>query len=180
MRARLLTLATLGIVSLIACSRAPAHGDDRGPMKSNGPGPTPASASGGTVAQAPPAHVTLEGTTGPSTVTVEVVQSPGLVQRGLMYRKFLAPDAGMLFLMDDEDDHYFWMKNTLIPLDIVFIKSDKTVAGILENMQPHDTHSKGVGVPSLYVLEVNAGWTKAHGVSAGTRISFDGVEAAAR
>lgn len=149
----------------------------------NGPGPASGggtSGSGGPATPAPVAKVTLEGAGGPSTVTVEVVASPGLIQRGLMYRRFLGPDAGMLFLMGDEDDHYFWMKNTLIPLDIVFISADKTVAGILENMQPHDTHSKGVGKLSLYVLEVNAGWTRAHGVGPGTRISFDGVDAAAR
>ncbi len=145
-------------------------------------GPGPGTTPGSTVTQAtvPTAKVTLAGTTGPSVVTVEVVASPGLIQRGLMYRKFLAPDAGMLFLMPDEDDHQFWMKNTLIPLDIMFISSDMKVAGILENMQPHDTHSRGVGRLSRYVLEVNAGWAKAHGVSAGTSITFDGVDAARR
>ena len=174
-----LTLLTLAFVSLIACSRAPARGDDRGTMASTGSG-TPATPGGDAAAPVPAARVIVHGSTGPSTVAVEVVKSPGMIQRGLMYRKFLAPDAGMLFLMPDEDDHYFWMKNTLIPLDIIFIKADATVAGVLENMQPHDTRSKGVGVPSVYVLEVNAGWAKAHGVGPGTRITFEGVEAAAR
>ena len=149
-------------------------------MKAGGTGTGGAQGSNAATAPAPSARVTAQGASGAITVTVEVVQSPGLVQRGLMYRKFLGPDAGMLFLMDSEDDHYFWMKNTLIPLDIIFIKSDMTVAGILENMQPHDTRSKGVGVASRFVLEVNAGWSKAHGVGPGTRISFDGVEAAAQ
>ena len=108
------------------------------------------------------------------------VESPGLVQKGLMYRKYMAPDAGMLFLMGDDDDHHFWMKNTLIPLDIMFITADLQVAGSLENMQPHDTNSKGVGKPSRYVLEVNGGYAKAHGIAAGTRVRFEGVEAAAR
>jgi uncharacterized membrane protein (UPF0127 family) len=144
-------------------------------MKSSGSGGEDAAA-----ATVPAARVTAEGKSGKVTVNVEVVKSKGRVQRGLMYRKFLAPDAGMLFLMGDEDDHYFWMKNTLIPLDIIFIKADMTVAGVLENMKPHDTTSKGVGVPSLYVLEVNAGWARANGVGPGTRISFEGVEAAAR
>ena len=129
---------------------------------------------------APTAKVVLEGAQGAVAVTVEVVQSPGLVQKGLMYRKFMPPDAGMLFLMGDTDDHHFWMKNTLIPLDIMFISADLSVAGILENMQPHDTNSKGVGKPSLYVLEVNGGYSKAHGISAGTKVRFEGVEAAAR
>jgi uncharacterized membrane protein (UPF0127 family) len=97
-----------------------------------------------------------------------------------MYRKYLGADAGMLFLMGDVDDHYFWMKNTLISLDIMFITPDLQVAGILENMQPHDTNSKGVGKPSLYVLEVNGGYARAHGISAGTKVRFEGVEAAAR
>jgi uncharacterized protein len=135
---------------------------------------------GGTAPSVPTGKVVLEGTSGASTVTVEVVKSPGLVQKGLMYRKFMAPDAGMVFLMDEVDDHYFWMKNTLIPLDIMFITADFTVAGVLENMQPLDTKSKGVGKPSLYVLEVNGGYAKAHGITAGTKVRFDGVEAAAQ
>jgi uncharacterized membrane protein (UPF0127 family) len=134
----------------------------------------------GTAPSVPTGKVVLEGASGASTVTVEVVKSPGLVQKGLMYRKFMPPDAGMVFLMGNEDDHYFWMKNTLIPLDIMFITADFTVAGILENMQPLDTNSKGVGKPSVYVLEVNGGYAKAHGISAGTRVRFDGVEAAAQ
>lgn len=148
---------------------------------SKAPGPS-SGGSGASAAQAPApvATVTLAGTTGASKVTVEVVASPGLIQRGLMYRKFLGADDGMLFLMGDDDDHHFWMKNTFIPLDIVFISSDLKVAGILENMQPHDTRSRGVGKLSRYVLEVNAGWTRAHGVSAGTSITFDGVDAAKR
>ncbi len=144
-------------------------------------GPGNGSGSGtGAAPTVPLARVHLEGTAGPRTVEVEVVASPGLIQKGLMYRKFLPPDGGMLFLMGDLDDHHFWMKNTLIPLDILFISPELTVVGILEDMQPHDTRSKGVGAPSLYVLEVNAGWTRAHGVSAGTPVRFEGVEAAAR
>ncbi len=134
-------------------------------------------------ASAPPvatAKVYLEGSAGTATVAVEVVRSPGMVQRGLMYRKYLAPDDGMLFLMGDEDVHHFWMKNTFIPLDILFIGRDLRVAGILHDMKPQDTASKGVGKPSLYVLEVNAGWSKTHGVGPGTVVRFDGVEAVAR
>ena len=139
------------------------------------------SGSGGaSVPAVPLAKVFLDGTTGTSTVTVEVVRSPGLVQRGLMYRKYLAPDAGMLFLMDEEDDHYFWMKNCFIALDIIFIGKDLKVAGILYDMQPGDTDSKGVGKPSVYVLEVNAGWARQHGVAAGTAVRFEGHEEAAR
>ena len=146
----------------------PASGGSGG---SSGSTPSPAVAT---------AKVHLESASGTKTVNVEVVQSPGLVQKGLMYRKYMDPDAGMLFLMGDEDDHHFWMKNTLIPLDIMFITADLHVAGILENMKPLDTISKGVGKTSLYVLEVNGGYSKTHGISAGTKVRFEGVEAAAR
>ncbi|MBK9030549.1 MAG: DUF192 domain-containing protein [Myxococcales bacterium] len=164
----------LASLAAAACSRAPArtHGQD-GPSTAPPTGP----------AQPPPtvptAAITLAGTAGTTVVHAEVVKSPGRVQKGLMYRKFLADDAGMLFLMGDVDDHHFWMHNTLIALDIMFIGEDLKVVGILENMQPLDERSRGVGAPSLYVLEVNGGWAKAHGVAAGTQVTFDGVDAAA-
>jgi uncharacterized membrane protein (UPF0127 family) len=182
MRSVILASAVVAIGSIGAidgCSRGPARGDDRGSVAIP-PGNGVDSSSGRPPPAVPTARVILEGSSGPSTVEVEVVSSPGLVQKGLMYRKFLGADAGMLFLMPDVDDHYFWMKNTLISLDIAFISEDFTVVGILENMQPHDTNSKGVGAPSRYVLEVNGGWAKAHGVATGTRVRFEGVEAAAR
>ncbi len=163
-----------------ACSRAPAHSSDA-PGPAHGTGASPGSSSASVpAATVPTATITLTGASGPVVVHAEVVKSRGRVQKGLMYRKFLAPDAGMLFLMGDEDDHHFWMHNTLIALDIMFITKDLKVAGVLENMQPLDDTSRGVGRPSLYVLEVNAGWAKAHGVAAGTTVAFDGVEAAAQ
>jgi hypothetical protein len=171
-------LAIAIVVLAAACSRGPARGEDLGSVavqQSNG-----SSTGTGATVTAPTAKVYLEGTTGTKTIVVEVVQSPGLVQKGLMYRKYMAPDAGMLFLMGDVDDHHFWMQNTLIPLDIMFITADLQVAGILENMKPLDTTSKGVGKPSLYVLEVNGGYSKVNGIAAGTKVRFEGVEAAAR
>jgi uncharacterized membrane protein (UPF0127 family) len=112
---------------------------------------------------------------GDAVVHVEVVSTEAAIMKGLMYRQYLAPDDGMLFLMGAEDNWHFWMKNTLIPLDIIFITRDFTVAGILYDMQPMDTTSKHVGKQSLYVLEVNAGWAKPHGVAAGTKLRFEGV-----
>jgi uncharacterized membrane protein (UPF0127 family) len=171
------------LAAAAACSRTSARGEDRGSVATHqgtGSSSGNTSGSGSAPATAPRAKVFLEGTAGTTAVDVEVVQSPGLVQKGLMYRKYMDADAGMLFLMGDVDDHHFWMKNTLISLDIMFITSDLQVAGILENMRPHDTNSKGVGKPSLYVLEVNGGYARAHGISAGTRVRFEGVEAAAR
>lgn len=157
---------------LLACERAPPGGYEG--RNTTSPPPTPALTE-----VVPAATVSLDGSAGPTTVAVEVVKSRGRIQRGLMYRRYLADSAGMLFLMGDEDVHHFWMKNTLIPLDILFIGRDMKVVGVLNDMKPHDTTPRGVGRPSLYVLEVNAGWSQRHGVGPGTTVRFDGVEAAA-
>ncbi len=109
------------------------------------------------------------------TVNVEVVSTPPRVQKGLMFREHLAPDAGMLFLMGVETDHAFYMRNTLIPLDMIFITKDLTIAGIVENAEPRTETLRRVGKTSLYVLEVNGGWTAAHHVAAGAKVRFDGV-----
>lgn len=108
-------------------------------------------------------------------VEVEIVSTPAQIERGLMYREYLPPDAGMLFLMGREYDWGFYMRNTLIPLDMIFITKDMTVAGIAENATPRTEDVRRVGVPSMYVLEVNGGWSKQHGLTKGARVRFDGV-----
>lgn len=109
---------------------------------------------------------------GEVTVTVEIVSTPAKIARGLMHREFLAPDAGMLFLMGEEREWPFYMRNTLIPLDMIFIASDFTVVGIVENAVPRTETNRTVGKPSLYVLEVNGGWSATHGVRAGMKARF--------
>ncbi len=166
-------LVTLVAIVLGACSRTPSE-------RTSGPGPATPPSPTTQEPTAPTATVTLAAPSGPVTVTVEVVRSPALVEKGLMYRRYLPPDHGMLFLMDREDDHTFWMRNTLIPLDIAFITKDLTIAGIVANAKPLDLTSRGVDQPSLYVLEVNGGWMAKHGLTAGAKLTFSNVEAAAR
>jgi len=108
----------------------------------------------------------------PVSVTVEVVETDAARQRGLMHRKHLAPDAGMLFIFDREEQHNFWMHNTLIPLDMLFIKSDWTVLGIVENAEPLTDQLRSVPGASKYVLEVNAGFSRRHGLQAGTTVRY--------
>ena len=110
-------------------------------------------------------------------VAVEIVATEAQIERGLMYREHLPPDDGMLFLMDKEKEWAFWMHNTLIPLDIVFIASDFTIAGIVENAEPKTDTLREVNRPSLYVLEVNGGFCAAHKITAGTKVAFEGVPA---
>jgi uncharacterized membrane protein (UPF0127 family) len=121
-------------------------------------------------------RVILEGSGPAAEVRVEVVSTDAAITKGLMYRQYLAPDDGMLFLMGAEEDWGFWMKNTLIPLDIIFITRDLEVAGVLFDMKPMDKTSKRINAPSLYVLEVNGGWAKAHGTDKGAKATFDGVQ----
>ena len=114
-------------------------------------------------------------TVGNATVDVEIVATEAKIEKGLMYRQHLPPDQGMLFLMGIEKVWSFWMRNTLIPLDIIFITKDMEVAGVAANAKPLDESLVKVDKPSLYVLEVNAGWAAAHQVAAGTKVKFENV-----
>jgi uncharacterized protein len=117
---------------------------------------------------------------GDKSVSVEVVNSPAAIERGLMFRQHMAPDDGMLFLMPDNQVHTFWMHNTLIPLDMLFITKEFTVTGIVENAEPQTDTLRTVNKVSPFVLEMNGGWCKANGVTDGTKVEFSDLEAAAR
>jgi uncharacterized membrane protein (UPF0127 family) len=112
---------------------------------------------------------------GDLTVSVEIVATEAKIERGLMYREHLPPDDGMLFLMREDRIWSFWMRNTLIPLDIIFITKNMTIAGISENAEPRTETLREVDKTSLYVLEVNGGYCAAHKVTAGAKVRFEGV-----
>jgi uncharacterized membrane protein (UPF0127 family) len=105
-------------------------------------------------------------------VDVEVVSTEAKIERGLMYRQHMPVDAGMLFLLGVDKDWTFWMHNTLIPLDMIFIRKTMTIAGIVENAEPKTDTLRKVGQVSFYVLEVNGGWTRAHGVVKDATVRF--------
>jgi uncharacterized membrane protein (UPF0127 family) len=106
-------------------------------------------------------------------VNVEVADTARLRARGLMYRRELDQDQGMLFIFPQEDQKFFWMKNTYIPLDMIFINEDLEVVGILENVEPLTEELRSVGVPSILVVEVNGGWAARHGVEKGCRVKIN-------
>jgi hypothetical protein len=108
-------------------------------------------------------------------VAVELARTDAERARGLMHRTALAPDAGMLFLFDESAEHAFWMKNTLIPLDMIFIAEDGRIAGVVARATPGDLSPRSAGGRSRYVLEVTGGWAEAHGVAAGDRVRFENV-----
>jgi uncharacterized membrane protein (UPF0127 family) len=106
-------------------------------------------------------------------VSAELVKSQHDTMRGLMYRRNLAEDDGMLFDLRERDDHKFWMHNTCISLDMMFVDDDGLIVGIVENAPVLNDESRSVGCPSRWVLEVNAGWSRRHGVKAGRRAVWD-------
>jgi len=108
-------------------------------------------------------------------VQVELARTPAQRERGLMFRRELAPGAGMLFLFPDEGYPGFWMKNTLIPLDLIFIAGRKEVVGIVAQARPESLEGLGVNRPAKYVLEVNAGFCEAHRIKVGNRVKLIGI-----
>jgi hypothetical protein len=87
----------------------------------------------------------------------------------------MADDRGMIFWFQEKENHSFWMHNTCIPLDMLYIDADGLVVGIEESTPTMSDDTFEVGCPSQYVLELNAGWCRAHGVKAGQRVKIDGI-----
>ncbi len=89
------------------------------------------------------------------------------IELGLMHRWRVPDGTGMLFVMGSSGVHRFWMKNTLVPLDMIFIDAGYRVVGVVENAAPLDEALRGVDVVSRYVLEVPGGWSARNGVAPG-------------
>jgi uncharacterized membrane protein (UPF0127 family) len=119
----------------------------------------------GNVASAPLVRATFAEANGVA-VDAELVRNDHDTTRGLMYRKSLPEDGGMLFDLGARADHKFWMHNTCIPLDMVFVDDDGLIVGIVENAPTLNDAARSVGCPSRWVLEVNAGWSRRHGIKA--------------
>ncbi len=108
-------------------------------------------------------------------INVEVVNTPKERAQGLMFRKQLGQNEGMLFVFKGEQKTYFWMKNMFIPLDIIWINHDKKIVGVKEHVQPCVQKECNVVVPpekAKYVLEINAGRVKELGLKVGDSLDF--------
>ena len=104
-------------------------------------------------------------------IWVEVAKTPEETSHGLMGRKHLGKDEGMLFIFETEDYHGFWMKNTLIPLSIAFIDKDGRIVWITD-MKPLTLNSHVPPKPILYALEMNKGWFSSFGIKVGDFVRF--------
>jgi uncharacterized membrane protein (UPF0127 family) len=153
-RRRLLAMATLAMLAAPACAAPPSATAQRA---------------------APQAAATLE--------TLEIVSSRGVVkfqvevvaddssrEQGLMWRKSLAPDRGMLFDFKTPRHVAFWMKNTLIPLDMIFLQQDGTILSIAANAVPHDETPVPSGGPVTGVLEIPGGRAAELGLRPGDKV----------
>lgn len=107
-----------------------------------------------------------------SSITIEIAETVGIRMKGLMDRPILHPMHGMLFIFDTLEPRDFWMYQTHIPLDIIFIDADRHVVNIAENTTPHSTKHINSGKPALYVVEVNAGFVKRFNISDSSRIQW--------
>jgi uncharacterized protein len=107
-------------------------------------------------------------------VRVEIADTAAARELGLMYRQHLAEDAGMLFVFKQPQQLTFWMKNTEIPLDMIFADADGNVVGIIADAEPFSERQLSVDGNSQYVLEVNGGFAQRHGIKPGDRLQFLG------
>jgi uncharacterized membrane protein (UPF0127 family) len=101
---------------------------------------------------------------------VEVMRNPEQRAKGLMFRRYLPPDRGMLFDFGASEPVAMWMQNTYIPLDMLFIRKDGTIARIAENTEPLSTRTIPSGEPVLSVLEINGGASRQLGIKAGDTV----------
>ncbi|HXG53178.1 MAG TPA: DUF192 domain-containing protein [candidate division Zixibacteria bacterium] len=106
---------------------------------------------------------------------VEIADTPAKRELGLQYRRELAEGRGMLFLFPEERENSFWMKNTPIPLDMIFIGGDRRIVGVVHRTTPFSLQPQGVGLPSRFVLEINAGLARRYAIEAGDRVRFEGI-----
>ncbi|HEU4651332.1 MAG TPA: DUF192 domain-containing protein [Croceibacterium sp.] len=116
--------------------------------------------------------LTVTSPRGPHRFRVEVARTPQEQAKGLMFRTEMAPDEGMLFPYDQPRMLSFWMRNTVIPLDLVFIDAQHRIINIAENATPYSEASILSEAPGVAVLELNGGRTRALGIVAGNKVDW--------
>lgn len=147
---RLLFLPLIGLALLSSCREEPISSEGAAPSL-------------------PVATLTIDG----KRLNAEIASTPEQMAQGLMFRKHLPEDAGMLFVFPQPQRASFWMKNTRIPLSIAYLNEEMQILEIY-NMEPYDersTISKSTRV--AYALEVNQGWFERHGIGPGASVIME-------
>jgi len=172
-----LPAALFAALSLIACRAEPAANASQ--VDQNRLATANAAASAVETPRTSPAGLDLipleiAASTGRHHFTVEVARTPDQQGQGLMFRTALAADEGMIFPFPQPRMASFWMRNTLIPLDMIFIRADGTIARVAANTVPHSEESVSSGEPVAAVLEIRGGRAAELGISEGDRVSWEG------
>ena len=156
-------LAMAGMIALAACT--PGHADSSttaaAPSEHRHP-----------ISNMPVIALTVTGAKGVHKFDVELARSFAEQQKGLMFRTYLGADEGMLFLRDPPDHAAFWMRNTVIPLDIVFIGRDHRILNISANAVPYDESPRPAAGITVAVLELAGGRAAELGIAAGDRVDW--------
>lgn len=105
-------------------------------------------------------------------IDVEIADNDNARHQGLMYREGMSEDQGMLFIFQNEEPQSFYMKNTVLPLDIIFVNAKKQIVKIHKNTEPFSEKSLPSLKPALYVIEVNAGFTDKFKINEGGLIDW--------
>ncbi len=105
-------------------------------------------------------------------IDIEIADDPPSRQQGLMYRSSMPDTRGMLFVFKNESKQSFWMKNTKMSLDILYVSADREIVDIYKHTMPYSTSPIPSGKPAMYVVELAAGFCDRHGIKKGDRIAF--------
>jgi uncharacterized membrane protein (UPF0127 family) len=163
---RLPATVLLIVLAVTGCARTPS---------SQAPPPAPAQPAAQAVDETQPRVVLPDG----FVVRVEVVADDEMRAQGLMFRDQLLPGTGMLFLFPRDGEYSFWMKNTRIPLDMIWIDSEQRIAHVKHDVPPCDVEecpSYAPGVTARYVLELAGGVAREHHLEPGQQVRFENVD----
>ncbi|MDA0378226.1 MAG: DUF192 domain-containing protein [Bacteroidetes bacterium] len=111
------------------------------------------------------------------TLDIEIAETDSSRNRGLMQRNSLPEDSGMLFIFDREEERGFWMANTPLALDLIFLREDGSILSISKYVQPMRTETVPSNGPAMYVLEVEAGYSDSIGIIEGDAMAFERLDA---
>jgi uncharacterized protein len=161
---RVLLLASLLTLLPVAAAPSPPRPAASDPTVENWDGPLPDRG----------AVVVWDAFGGSHRLSVEIADTGALRTRGLMWRSQIPEGTGMLFIFPTEVVQSFWMRNTLVPLDMLFVDRRLRVVGVVQWAEPRTQTQRTVGKPSLYVLEVPGGWASRNGVRTGSTLELLG------
>jgi uncharacterized protein len=118
----------------------------------------------------PTGELTIESATGAHKFNIEIATTQAQMEQGLMFRRTLAPDSGMLFVFKTPSRASMWMKNTLIPLDMLYIDPQGRIINIAERRIPESLDTTSAAAPARAVLELNGGTAARLGIRPGDRV----------